>query len=1199
MALRNVYSAETWEKIYNSFEKVNFASYDYDTIKESLLQYIKLYYPEQFNDYIESSEFIAILEMFSYIAEQLAYRIDLMSHENFITTAQRKQNILRLARLISYKATRNVPARGLMKITSITTSEQIIDSQGNNLSNFTVTWNDPNNPLWKEQFFLIMNRVLTGKFGQPQKSFQIGDVLMQLYTFNNNLTSFKNGVSPFIANTGIETFNMEIVPSDLDENGPFERMPDINSQMSIIYSDDGIGDGSDYTGFLMFVKQGTLSRIEYDIKDPIPNRTLELTPININRTDVWINRVDNDGNILERWEEVETVNEQNLFFNTNKNRKKYEIESLENDRIKIIFGDGDFSDIPIGKFYIWIRQSANRSIVIQKNKVTNVPVTFSYTSSLGTTEICTLTTALTSTIQNSSPTETIDHIRQVAPTTYYAQNRMVNAQDYNTYMLKDSSILKLNTINRTFAGQPKYIDWNDASGQYENIKLFGDDLQLYYTSTINTISSTISSRSLIDKVIEPLLSQSGIINLLIHISSATPITENVISLPRRKFIEDNSISMAPSDIYRMGEIETHLEKSLIQGMLDRHWYGEPLEYVDIGGIIHAKVTPFSIGGNLPDDGRIYPDTMPRTYDGINSLGDSGSGLQTISAQDKFGLKYSKTKTTLGNGSITPPVLITNPQLQPGTPNGIVETWTLEFSSDATTIFVTSSLRGSFPNAVVGVPYLTTNNEAPIDFTITNGSTPFIAGDAFVLDVNYTAPNTFSISTRAGYPLNLYGKWDIINGVTLTNSNTVNPNTLEYDPSDSAASWIIWIEAIKDGFGDIIGFNVHHRDMKLICYSQNTKFWYNTVEQIIDSQTKNPVYDKIKILRSNLTTLGVPLGHNENYDVIGPVKDQNGETDVHSLEIIPADILNKTVLSGDGIPDNILQFEMFAKNSYEYFKLDDPDTIYTIQNSYYNETPDRVILIDGSSTIWVRFNEGSFVSTQISFNNGVTWINKNDPNYVAFGRRLIYKGVDNEGLDFMWQHFAPHTNMIDPSVTNIHDAFIITRGYYDNMMDYVKGLTNIAPTPPTPLELRNTYGYLLKNKMISDTVVMHSGKIKLLFGSLAEPQLRAKFRVVKAPTATFTDERIKNEILEVINNYFAIDNWDFGVEFFATELLGLIHQRLPTEISSVVLVPVYSINSFGSLFNVKAGLDEILQSAAKLEDIEIIPALTPTAIRQKI
>ena len=134
-------------------------------------------------------------------------------------------------------------------------------------------------------------------------------------------------------------------------------------------------------------------------------------------------------------------------------------------------------------------------------------------------------------------------------------------------------------------------------------------------------------------------------------------------------------------------------------------------------------------------------------------------------------------------------------------------------------------------------------------------------------------------------------------------------------------------------------------------------------------------------------------------------------------------------------------------------------------------------------------------------------------------------------------------------------------------------------------------------MLSDTVVMHPGKIRLLFGSLAEPQLRAKFKVVKRPASTMTNERIKEELLNVINVYFDISNWDFGNTFYATELIAMMHQRLPTDIASVVLVPLYSANSFGDLFTVECGFDEILQSAAQLSDIDIVEALTPTTIRQ--
>jgi hypothetical protein len=189
-------------------------------------------------------------------------------------------------------------------------------------------------------------------------------------------------------------------------------------------------------------------------------------------------------------------------------------------------------------------------------------------------------------------------------------------------------------------------------------------------------------------------------------------------------------------------------------------------------------------------------------------------------------------------------------------------------------------------------------------------------------------------------------------------------------------------------------------------------------------------------------------------------------------------------------------------------------------------------------------------------------------------------------------------MIDPSVSNIHDAFILTRGYYDNMMAYVSGRSSIVPTAPTSLELRNSFGYIFDKKMISDTVIMHPGKIRLLFGDMAEPQLRAKFKVVKLSTATFSDERIKIEVVNIINDYFNINNWDFGQKFYATDLTSIIHQKLATEIATIVPVPVYSVNSFGSLFVIEPGFDEILQSCATITDIEIVSELTASVMRQK-
>lgn len=1193
MALRTTNSAESWERVYKAFEQVNFAAYDYDTIKASLIEYMQIYYPETFNDMIETDELIAVLEMFAYVAEQLAYRIDVMAHENMITTAQRKQSILKLIKMVSYKPTRNIAARGIVKITSVSSTEDIFDSRGINLSELSIRWNDSTNNNWKDQFILVMNRILTTRFGQPQKVYEIEDVLMEQYTLKNNLTSFPNGVFKYAVSTGSDTFPMELVPSDLGENGPFEREPDAMSQFQILFANDGVGDGSDYTGFMMFTKQGSLLSIDYNIEQKLPNRKIDINPTNINNTDVWVQQLNSDGSIKTRWVEVESLNEQNLYFNNNPDRSKYEVETREGDQISILFGDGDFADAPLGNFRFWVRTSANRSLIIQKNKIVDQVMSFKYIGMNGNTETCTITYSLVSTIQNAAPTESIEHMRSSAPATYYSQNRMVNGQDYNTFPLKDTSILKIKTLNRTFAGQPKHVDWNDASGKYENVKLFGDDLQMRYLQTIESVSTAVSGQSLIDSVIEPLLQSRGILNNALHISATDPVTFGVVSSPRRFFIEDNRPNKYFSNgqriqISKSGIADGTLkEKTAMQGLIDRHWYGEPIEYVQLDdGTVLAKIPDPLV--DPKDDGKIYASSIPRTIDGVNKYppGDKGSELQRIAQQPFFALRYNRYFDGIGDGIIS---IYNRPQGSPT--EGVKEVWTIELSSDGISFNVRSNLRGTFPSGTVGSIYYIQPDGFDTSvafFMISNGSVDFEAGDSFILDCDYSGVPSQRTGTgfnQSGV-INLMGWWEILESDELevyysggfigdgdenlfnmeaTRTVTDSNGTYQTISPMKKHSWLIFIRKIFQTNSDtVIGYEIHNRSLKLIVESQNTKFWYNEVDKILDSETYKPVYDNVKILRSNLDANGYLLKKNQNYDVVGAVKNDFGITNFHQLEVVPTDMLQEDD-SGNLVPDRLLQFENFSFGSFKYFLLTNPEVWLT-----------GVDEGDAISATWVK---GSFVDTTATYG------------------RVQVMGF-NDGLDFMWQHFSPFTNIIDPSPTNIIDAYIITRGYYDNMIMYLRNLTSSAPEEPSSFELRNSYSEILEKKMMSDTVVMHSGKFKLLFGANAEPQLRAKFKVVRNPTSSLSNERIREEVLYVINKYFELENWDFGKAFHATELIGLIHQRLPADILSVVLVPQYSTNSFGDLFIVPCGHNEILLSCAQISDIELVDTFTNSILRKK-
>ena len=1289
MTIINTYAAESWDKVYSAFQQINFTSYDFDTVKESLLQYLQIYHAEDYNDFIESSELTALLELFAYSAELLAYRTDQAAHENFISTAQRKQSVLRLAKLISYSASRNIPARGLVKINTIRTDETVYDSLGNNLAGQTITWNDPNNTNWKEQFFLVMNLVLTSSFGQPSKSFQISDVLMQLYTFNNSKNAFRNGVFSFTASGTTDTVAMEAVPIDIDANGPFERAPDLNSQFNIVYATDGRGDGSDYTGFLMFVKQGNLILTNYQILEPTANRSIVLNQTNVNDTDVWLYQVDDNGSILQPWTSVPTLADQTLAFNNVSSRYKYEIETLENDQISLLFGDGNFSNVPVGQFQLWTRVSVNQDITIPKNKISGQAMAFTYVNAQNVAHNFNLTFSLTSSLQNNSASETIEHVRQAAPSTYYAQNRMVNGQDYNTYMLRDSTILKLNTINRTFAGQPKYIEWNDATGAYQNIKLFGDDLTMRLSTTVDMVETTSASKAIIDSYIEPVLSTNAILNTLVHQMATAEDSYGIISYPRRAFIEDNrkiyhdvdGNPVTPYGIQLDGNpLQTGdgslLEKTVIQGALDGHWYGEPLSTVTINGTLHGVIPDPIL--NPKSNSKLYISDLPRTIDGVNTYppGDTGSGLQSIQRQKYFGLKFNRFLKGFGNGTISlydpDNALASSSALGPSPADGLdsfyytVETITVEMTSDGTTFTVISNLRGKLPDYSLTLAATTAHgrwseqypsNSLPVDFAITTGTTAYDAGDAFVIDIINTNIDPITLQPKPN-PIwqsnvrmfgtadnlacvNLSGWWQLIPSDVVTTSALASPpglgiftggagdgpNTVQqltFDQSTSGSSWVFLVARTDDGSGNVSSWTIYNRDMKIIASSPTTNFWFNQDSQIIDSTTLKPVYDKIRILRSNMDQYGQPLKKADIYDCVGFVYDSNGEIITNQIEVLPTDTIDFTQ-AGDGTPDNILQFESFSLNAYQYtlINVTDPSNpviietlacgAYTLVTGYDTNPYDTTgydhnsvtittvpssINVTGFSTPFT-FQPGNFMSDvvdgiyQLARQKYVPAPAAENPITEVYGCNAI------TGLDFMWQHYTPDANLIDPSVSNIHDTYILTQGYYTNMMDYVNGLISVEPSPPTPLDLRTSYGYLLENKMLSDTVVLHPGKIKLLFGSLADQTLRAKFRVVVAPTATFSSERIKQEVINTINTYFEIANWDFGNTFYATELLALIHQALPTQISSVVIVPTYSVNSFGSLFTINSGLDEVLQSCATISDVEIVSALTPTVLRQNL
>ena len=113
---------------------------------------------------------------------------------------------------------------------------------------------------------------------------------------------------------------------------------------------------------------------------------------------------------------------------------------------------------------------------------------------------------------------------------------------------------------------------------------------------------------------------------------------------------------------------------------------------------------------------------------------------------------------------------------------------------------------------------------------------------------------------------------------------------------------------------------------------------------------------------------------------------------------------------------------------------------------------------------------------------------------------------------------------------------------------------------------------------------------LVFYVNSDEELQATFKVVKNSKTNVTDAVIRTRVIAAINEFFALDNWDFGDSFYYTELAAYIHNQLAPDLLTAVIVPNQTGQSFGSLFQINSAADEIFISGATVDDVSIITAL---------
>ena len=1127
-----IFGVEDWKRLYQTFREADFQSYDFETLRKVFVDYIRVYYPETFNDYIESSEFIALMDLMAFMGQSLAFRNDLNARENFMDTAERRDSVVRLANLVSYTPKRNEAAQGFLKVSSISTTENVVDYNGINLANVTVDWNDPTNPDWLEQFTLIINAALVDsqKIGRPANEQTLLGIKTSEYSIN--LVPGYLPVLPYTATVDGISMPFEAVSStSLGRDYVYEPAPRPSGAFNILYRNDQLGYGSDNTGFFFLFKQGILQNQDFNLVEALPNRTVNINIEGCNEQDHWLYKLDDVGSVAAEWEYVESIYAGAVEQLPPDQRQLYSILSRANDQITITFGDGVFAEIPVGIFRAYVRASNGLEYIINPEEMQSISLPISYVSRYGRLETLTLVCGITEPVSNAQARETIEEIKQRAPARYYTQNRMVNGEDYNNFpFTKYNSIIKSKAVARSAVGTSRYIDLTDVTGKYSSTNIYASDGMIYRENNLPTFDfEWLNRNEIVDAInnsVEPLLPSRGMTQFY------------YANFPRPSFSaysqqwnqSTRSVNETTGFFYvgtvsapqMIGAYSSNNNKYITQGCLIK--FVPPTGYYFDSNNQLAAGVPTRANEKL----EIWATVSAVVLDGTNN------GLGNL---------------TNGSGPVA---------LNEFVPSGAYVSEVIpKFVTDLPTAMEQSMLQQIELYRNFGLGYDSLG-------TITG-----TAGTWYIITSTNLAQDSAWSQTNAGNTsgAGLDASW-LVQFVTNGVSYTVTSRQLDY----------LWASVVQ------------------------TRFFYDGSQAVYDSHTGSTINDFIRALKVNSKPdTNSPLTADITMDIIGQPTESDGWVNDYQV------VVSYTDSDGDGVADNPDFFDELVAPDVDpstklvFFELlTDPDGL------------ERYLPVEAGvvNTLYATLNDIELVKAQ--YNNGQVFYTTADELFyqlvVSTANGLIQRTlveldtyisrVGRQSLAFQYRHNSPLTNVINPGATNIIDLYVVTQDYYTQYQNYIKDTTGVVPEPaiPTISELTTAYSGLNDYKMISDNVVLNSVYFKPLFGAKSSPELRGTIKVVKAPDTTASVSEIKSQVVANLNNYFSIDKWDFGDTFYMSELAAYLHRQMGSIISSVVLVPLNPLKTFGDLYEIRSAPNEIFVNDVTVADVEVIDALTQTELR---
>lgn len=1149
----NLFAAEDFSVIYESFSQANFQAYDFDTIRTAMVEYINTNYPESFNDWISSSEFVSLIELMAFLGHNLAFRADLGSRENYLSTAERRESALRIAEFLNYTPTRNIVASGLLKIDAVRTTETVYDVNGRSLANTDVQFEDVNDPDTYQNFLTVMNAVFqtSSRFGSPFAKFISNGITNEIYKTNSINNQVNYDFNNRINNTRA-TFGIHSVYYNQNAQRLEEKTPNPYSSIDILYRNDNSGVNSPDTGFFVGFKQGSLNFKDFKIDNPQANMVIDINDSNVANGNIWVQTIDDAGRPATNWTRIDRLFGANAIFNGTdaSQRNVFTVSSRENDEVSIVFGDGRFANIPRGTIRVWYRTGLNRTYTLSPTGFGPVVFSFEYIGSDGNTHTATVSCSLKSSVSNASQRESIDSIKVNAGRFFATQDRMITADDYSIFPLTASeNIRKIKSINRVHSGHSRFRNHHDPTATYSDASMYTDDLYIYKddvtTRSLINLPTTLNSEQLFQRYIRTILDNAEVKNFYYERHNyGEPSTYNAryaYSNTADAINFATSTNGTDTNTYRWNQVSKGSNtctgyltyNSLVQRLGDSATY--PMRKLEQNSLIEFITAPYKLGYiktiEIINGGSGYTTAPTATIAG------AGTGASVSANIDGTGKVVSVSIIDSGQNYTSE----TNISFTGGDGTGASARVNVVDADTVWTRVVSLYQDGIGIDNAVGQPTgvdptgrgavvlsRVVPSSARIKRIVPSWESDVTSDIKTEIISKITNKNSFGLYYEPSSQ-----EWRVIDSANLpSNTTTLNAATLwsrlyEADNSETGRdnSWLIRINFGTDNW-EILTRKTRY----VIGSDQKLKFNNLNFQETFSSETLKPSKDNFKILNINTVSDSDSRKINKDYkfNTVGYFVYSDGYTDPNKVRVSLADPDN------DGFPN-------------------DPTAFTDIVNS---------------STLKLKTVQSGTDQYQVPDANGTV------------------EKVGRTALHSQYNRISDINQVIDPASTNIIDTYVLLRSYETSFRTWANydGRSYTKPAAPTIGELSQMFASLNTKKAVSDQVIYRPVKFKILFGSLANSELQARFHVTRTTNATMSDNEIKQQVVTLINNYFNIDNWDFGETFYFTELATYIHNNMIGQVAQINIQPVDTQASTDALFEINNDSDEMFMPIIETSSI---------------